>query len=459
MIELIIPFILVISFITCLADWRKGLFLSVFIGFLQDPLRKLMPDEPLYMSAMIVFVAFLALLGARIRLREMNFRAVPFMKDYISSPLYLFIVLIVLQTGIAFLNTNSFAVAGIGFIVYLSPVLVLLLAVYFVRNQNDVVRIMQYYVFFCALMTIGIYLSYLEFDWDILSAVGSDLYVYPLSGGAIKLHAGFFRSSEIAAWHIGTSICLIFTLFIMKEKRLLIKWFSIPLVMFFLLALILAGRRKIIVEIILFLSFYGYILLHFRRGALKLAIFTLSLGLLLSYFGNSYVIKDSDSDLHKYFERPKGIVEASVERLNIMTIGSFRWVIARNGFLGSGAGTGSQGAQHFGGGAVQVGYAAEGGLAKVLAELGIPGLAIFLWLLFSIARCLKRILDETKKSDLSGIPLIYGLLALLSANAVIFVTAHQVFGDIFVLFMLGLMLGFVFGMKKIQKMPDLLDRS
>jgi hypothetical protein len=187
---------------------------------------------------------------------------------------------------------------------------------------------------------------------------------------------------------------------------------------------------------------------------MKLATFTLVIGIVLAYLGGAYIIKDADSDLLKYFERPKGIVEASVERLEMMTTGTLQWAVARNGFFGSGAGAGSQGAQYFGGGSQRVGYSAEGGLGKVLAELGVPGLIIFCWLLFALARYLKWILDETRRRDLLETRLIYGLVSFLIANAVVFVTAHQVFGDIFVLFILSLMMGFVFGMQKIYTIPE-----
>jgi len=126
-------------------------------------------------------------------------------------------------------------------------------------------------------------------------------------------------------------------------------------------------------------------------------------------------------------------------------------VIARNGILGSGAGTGSQGAQHFGGGSNIVGSAAEGGLGKVLAELGVPGLLLLLWLVISFARYIwSIILYVTRERDVdpSLAKLVFGLVAFLMTNAFVYTIAHQAYGDPFVLIILGFFLGFVMATPK-----------
>jgi hypothetical protein len=195
---------------------------------------------------------------------------------------------------------------------------------------------------------------------------------------------------------------------------------------------------------------YGFLLLYFRRGATRLASITLAVGLMLAYVFSSYVIQDPDSEMIRYFERPKGIVEASVDRFQKMTVDTLKWVYIRNGFFGSGAGVGSQGAQHFGGGYALVGGSAEGGIGKVMAELGIPGLIISLWLLIALMRYIKWILDKSKNRDFLENQLIYGLVSFLLANAIVFAVAHQIFGDMYVLFILSFMLGSVFSLQRIH---------
>jgi hypothetical protein len=448
--EIILFLFLIIGLAICFADWRKGVFFCISAGFLQDPIRKIIPDQPVYLSATIAVFAFAAFLGAKMRVRRLNFEIIHSMKGILRGPLNLFIALVLVQGIISFITTQSAAVAGIGLIGYLSPLPVLILGIYFVRDMQDINRLMFFYIIISAVISAGIYLSFMGYDWDILQAVGTDLYIYPLSGGAIKLHSGFLRSSEVSAWHAGTSICLVLILLLTLKNKPFLKWLSAPLILYFLIALILTGRRKIIVEIVMFLCIYGFLLLYFRRGAIKLAAFTLVIGLIIAYMSSTYLLKDADSELQRYFERPKQIPQSAVERLEQMTIGSYNSIIARNGFFGSGAGIGSQGAQHFGGGVSRVGGAAEGGLGKVLAELGVPGLALFLWLLIALLRYLKWILDESKNRDFLQTRLIFGMVAFLVSNAIVFATAHQIFGDIFVIFILGFVIGMVFGLQKIH---------
>jgi len=154
------------------------------------------------------------------------------------------------------------------------------------------------------------------------------------------------------------------------------------------------------------------------------------------------------------------VVTDSVERLNTMTIGMFRWIVLRNGFFGTGAGTGAQGAQHFGGGAQLVGGAAEGGVGKVLAELGVPGLLVLLWLFVVGGRTLLRVARFARRAPSHEALRIYGLVAFLPANAAVFLTAHQVFGDPFVLIVLGLVTGSVLAYPRIwQQRQAYLERA
>jgi hypothetical protein len=121
-----------------------------------------------------------------------------------------------------------------------------------------------------------------------------------------------------------------------------------------------------------------------------------------------------------------------------MAVGNIVTTVRLNGFFGRGAGMGAQGSQYFGGGVGVVGWSAEGGLARIAAELGVPGLLIVFWIGFALARRLLRVARVLAKAEPRFSIRFYGLLALIPANAVVFLTAHQVFGDPFVLIVLGL---------------------
>ena len=205
-------------------------------------------------------------------------------------------------------------------------------------------------------------------------------------------------------------------------------------------------------EVVLFISFYGCFLAYFRRGSLKLAAFLFLIGVILAVLGTSYVFKDVlSAGFRPYLERGNSVRGEATERLYDMTIGSFKNVLEQNGILGAGAGIGSQGAQHFGidiGNAEITGVSSEGGLGKVLAELGLPGLILFLWVAVRTGIYLWNLMAAIPRDDSARSRLVYGLISFLLANTIVFAAAHQVFGDPFVLLILGWILGFVFAIPK-----------
>jgi hypothetical protein len=98
-----------------------------------------------------------------------------------------------------------------------------------------------------------------------------------------------------------------------------------------------------------------------------------------------------------------------------------------------------------------VGGAAEGGLGKVLAELGVPGLILLLWMAVAMARYLWSIGTVLRDDDPVLSKLAFGLLAFLVTNGFVYAIAHQVFGDPFILIILGFFLGFVMAMPKMVR--------
>jgi len=372
-------------------------------------------------------------------------------------PLNLFILLVGIQSVAAIIKTGNPVIGGIGALSYLAPLPAILLGYQFSRSEREITKLIKVYLTVGVLMVAGIYLSYAGFDWKVLKSVGVGLFIYSLEKGRLDLYPGFLRSPEIAAWHAAACVCLFIVLSLSIRRNTVFKWSSGVLVMFLLGALLLTGRRKFLVEIVLFVSIYALLLIWFRRTAIKSAVISksailLAAGLILGSVGYMYIASDeAATEILPYYERGMSVRNDVTERVSVMTVDSFELVIAQNGILGSGAGTGSQGTQQFGGGANLVGGAAEGGLGKVLAELGVPGLLLLLWLVISLGRYMWAIakdIAQAKDVDPSLGKLVFGLEAFLITNGFVFVIAHQVFGDPFVLIVLGFFIGFVMAMPK-----------
>ena len=461
MTDLEVYALIIIALAICFANWRVGVLVCVAIGFLQDPVRKVMPGEPVFFTALVGAPLVITLLGAHVRKVRISFRPINSWNNVLRTPLTLFIFLVLIQSIAAGIKTGNPMVAGIGALSYLAPLPAVLLGYQFSRSGREIVKVARSYLLGAILMTSGVYLAYAGYDWKILKQVGEGLFIYSQERGRLDLFSGFFRSPEIAAWHAATAVCLLVLLSLAVRRNTTLKLGAGALVVFLLGAILLTGRRKFLVEIFLFALIYFLLLIWFRRTAIKSAFLFRSAVVLASGLAFGAVIymyaatDQNETEIRPYYERGVSVRNDVTERVSVMTLESFQYVIEQNGLLGSGAGTGSQGVQHFGG--TTTGASAEGGLAKVLAELGIPGLLLLLWVTVSLARymwSIIRYITDLKDVDPSLAKLIFGLVAFLLTNGFVYVIAHQVFGDPFILIILGFFTGFIVAMPKMLRRKE-----
>jgi hypothetical protein len=209
----------------------------------------------------------------------------------------------------------------------------------------------------------------------------------------------------------------------------------------------LTGRRKFIIEIIVFASAYVTLLLYFGRGATRLALLSGLVGL-LGYVGFIFFmpeekeaaryVRHSDVSYELYVARSKTVFGDVPDRLTSLGLAPIGWAYNRYGLLGAGLGAGSQGTQHFG--AAGQG-AAEGGLGKIWLELGAPGLVIVAWFALALMRHLWAVLKSISRQSAALNRMALGLTSFLIANVSTFAIATQAYGDIFVLLIVGSVLG------------------
>lgn len=421
--------------------WRFGVAGTLALGFLIDPLRKLVEGGPVWLSALVVLPVLGTLLGAARSGVRLSLRRAFGLTSALYVPSVLFLLLVVAQSFNAYARTGSPVIAAIGLLAYLSPLPGILLGFYYARGTADVSRVFKVYVGLTLFMTLGVYLAVLGFSGRLLSPVGSALYSYT-GGVATQLQSGLFRAPEIAAWHIAVAACLVLLLAFTRLKSAALPYLLVVLVPFLVGAAVFTGRRKSIVVVVLFLAVYFTFAFMYNKGATRV------LGVLVALAGLAFGALTFTNlseffDVRPYFSRGQSMgAGMSFERIERNWFTVVEWVIERNGVLGAGAGTGSQGAQYFGGGAALVGGNAEGGIGKVIAELGVPGLALLIWLGLAGAYHFWRVARAASRGGPRKARYAYGLIALLAANAFIFTIGHQVFGDPFVLYVLGLMIGF-----------------
>lgn len=453
MVEISIVLVL-IGLTICLMDFRLGLYTTLVVGFLQDPLRKLIPDEPVYVTALVVVFAIATYVGGKMKNSIRPFESVPGWDEQLKIPIEVFALFTAFQCVMAYVYSGSIFLAGIGFLAYLSPFPALQMSFSFASTVERIRTFLWLYVTVNLVMTATVYLAWLGVDWEIFRSVGVPLIVYSAETGApLALPNGLFRVPELAAWHTASGACVVLILGL-SSKRAAVAAFCTLAAMFFVGAVLLTGRRKFLVEIMVFMPMLWLMLFRFKLGSGRFVggLFVAALlGTVVAGAGLSFgtaISGFSESTL-----RGEANDETAFDRLYNATVGSLPGAFQENGFLGSGAGSGSQGAQYFGGGSDVVGYGAEGGLGKVLAEVGVPGMALFLWMGYRLAKYIWGTLILLAKGDMRIARLAVGLTAFLSANAIVFITAHQAFGDVFVLLVLGIFLGFILAIRRFQSGP------
>jgi hypothetical protein len=357
--------------------------------------------------------------------------------------LSLYVALVAAQALMAMVRFKSPVVSAIGMIAYLSPIPAIWLAYRYLRGVPDYRRFVRLYVALALLVALSIVLDKLGVQMRVLEEVGEGLIIYDRTVGLLSAHTGMMRSPEVAAWHLGTAACLLVVLAVAWRRpgSLVVT----PVVVISLLVIAtLTGRRKVIIVFALFAVVYMMLLLYFRQRSGTRAMFVAVLGALL-VGGATLLFAPDQSTLDPYLGRGRTVFADATDRFKVLGLESMLWAINQAGVWGLGAGAASQGVQHFGGASAQVRGAAEGGLGKIIVELGVPGLLLIVlaagYVLRSIRVALRRV---AASGDVLLLRLNLGLLAFVVANVPVFVGASQIYGDPFVLFIIGTCMGFVF---------------
>lgn len=446
----LIAILATLAAVVTLTDWRRGLLITVTVGFVQDPIRKLTPGEPIYLTVLVGAFFALTVLAAALQQRLPRLARVYEWRAFLRMPILAFAVIVAAQALHTLLRFGSPVLAGIGLLAYLMPLPAMLLAFLFARGRMRVQKLLGYYCAWSLVMAVGVYLSFLGYGWRVLEQVGQGL-VISSHGMTLEAHTGFLRSPEVAAWHIGSAACFLVILGALTPRsgvRALLG----AAVVFLIGAGLLTGRRKMLVEVVLFMGLYLCLLAYYRRGAWKVATLTLIITLVGSAALIGSVRDDrSQHTLDPYLQRGMTGFDDASQRFSQLGLQSVVWAFRRHGWLGAGAGTGSQGAQYFGGGAALVGGAAEGGLGKVVTELGLPGLLALFWLGVAVLRYVRRTMAILKRETSALSLLTYGLLSFALANAATFIAASQVYGDFFVLLIVGWSMGFILAAPQVLK--------
>ncbi len=461
--------LLLVACAMAFVNWRYALVLCVLTAILQDPFRKITPGQPVYFVVFVGAVFGAAWLGAIASKIRMSPNSIVGWRQNVGTPFALFVVLAVIQAMHSLAVYQNPTMTAIGLLSYFAPLPAIVFAYQFAMNQGmkGVRRWMKFYVVIAIVALSTVALENVGFSWRILGEVGEGVWISG-QGEYYKGNSGIFRAAEIAAWHGATVACFSFIVFRGRRLSLPKLLLLMGLVVFLFYIGALTGRRKMIIEISVFICAYFSLGLWFNSGQGKLAVLAAILGV-VTYIGivgwvaqgpgelreKSSQLDDAEgTGFRRYSARAETVFSDVPIRLRKMGVAPIEWAIDSHGWLGGGLGIGSQGAQHFGG----VGSgAAESGLGKLTVELGVPGLLLAFWLVLAMGRYIWRMLGILSRESKVHANFAYGLVAFLVANAATFSIATQAYGDLFVLLSLGLTLGFLLAQlglaRKLSKKP------
>ncbi len=429
-------------------DWRGGLLLTLVIGFLQDPIRKLTPGQPgLYVG--LVLIAFLATAAVLLqkRLGRLQLQVMFWSAPALNRLVPLFVLLVALQAANTLVRSGVplRTLIGVGF--YVAPLLGLWVGFQLGLQQIFLRRLLQVYLLCSAVVAGTVFLDYQGVDIPLFQEVGGGIRIDFRPGFFVFGSSGLWRTSELASWHLSASAALAIVMSAAAARpRARFGWLLLSGA--FALLSLTTGRRKGIVYVVVFAALFVWLLArnapgHSAGRLLATFLSAGSLALVLMVLLPDTILGD---DFGEYLSRAATAQNDLVERFNVLGVRGFLSGLRISGGLGLGAGSLAQT------GDLQLG-AAEGGEAafvmesgggKLAAELGIPGLLILVPLAIQLVRALVRNLALIRLLPATTATLELGLLSFTLAQIPFFAAAAGVYGDPFVLLLCGLSVGTVF---------------
>ena len=380
---LLIVFILLIGAATLftLKDWRRGIYWMILLGVIKDPIRKMIPGAPAYLALATVPVWAGILLGAWIENPRLW---ADFRNSYkrLSTAIVIFLLsLLPAAAKSATYSAGSWQVALLGLFSYSSVIFGLLIGFIYLRSEKDLKKIIVFYCTVTAIMLFGTPMEYLGVakDWLALGTAALDTEWRQTSvyGVIVRMVAGFYRSPDVMGWH-ATALSMLALMLALRTSGLQ-RYFWIAVAGWGLTGAILCGRRKMIFMLPIFISVYCFIYWSVSKR-IKLSVL---LTITLISCGSGFLIYQKlgpSTEIEKYYLQDPNKIFWRVEKQTFHAlIGTYR----QSGILGEGLGTATQGAHRLR--VTRPRTWQEGGLSRVLVELGIPGFICFLFLLLRIS--------------------------------------------------------------------------
>ncbi len=427
-------------------DWRSAAYGMIIMTQLQDPVRKIMPGAPSYLvllSAPVLLAGLFGLVQAR-PLWWSSFRA---LNPKVAARALLLVVFCLPAAAIsASYGPFSWTYTLLGAASYGLLFLSIVMGYHLLGEEGAFRRLLAAYCMSTALMMTGGWFELLGyFDESLVigtDALGKDWIRYR-TGYTVDLIAGFYRSPDVMGWHAAACAMLAGILALTARGFGRFVWVLVILVA--LSGLVLCGRRKMAYMLPLFIGLVPLLTFWFGRNR-GMATLSVVVGIVvggggLLAFGAIDGARESDF-LRYYLE---GSTE-SITRVDEQGITTALATLEQSGFLGGGLGFATPGAHSLPFARPRVWQ--ESGTARLMFELGVPGLIALLLLGVALLRGAVLSLRYAASRDQRVLTYCTGLMAFFLANCASLVYSGQILADPFIASFIGMSLGLVLGFRR-----------
>lgn len=434
----------IFAFLVAEYKWRGALIFTVVVGFLQDPIRKLSEVDSSYFAVLSLGGFMITFLLLKSDFRLWNLKLICWNNRRLLELLPIFLYILAFQALNSFSRFGDVRLSIVGVLFYVLPLLAFWVGFHIGCDSRLLRYFILSYILVCSVWAVSILFSLSGVESDLFKEVGGGIQITGVGSG----QSGFWRTSEIAGWHLAAGACLSFILGMTETK-------TVQQYLYFFLSSGLAfltvttGRRKALGMVLIFVSlFLLYYMLSSKGNRVFRALTSIGLIVLLTLgtYG-IFVNNEFQENLIPYFGRSATLTaDESQERFSVQGIGALVRGFEIGGLLGLGVGSGSNsGTTGIGSsraGVSSLAFVSEGGGGRVVVELGILGAGFLVYFLSNIIILYVR----NYKVGRLYIPnhsfdVLVGLVIFTITNLISFFSASQLYSDPFVLIMIGLSCG------------------
>jgi len=402
-----------------LADWRRGWLLALIVGVLQDPVRKLVPNAPVYLTFSIVGVYIAILFSVQQRMqRALRDFSKRFPNIWSMFGVVMLFLVLAAVNGLMTYGITLWKAPLLSLFIYVAPLPAILIGYMYLDEEEKLFAFFRFYAVITSIALIGTPLEYYRINFPALGMVQQvGDYIRFLPGMEVRMLSGFYRAPDIMGWHAATLTAIAVAMMVRSEMRKRSWPWKLAAAWGFYNCMI-CGRRKAIYYVAAFAV--AFVWRYFKRlRAPEFAAFAMA-GIVIAIVIHQ-IKADDQSKIYA------AAAVASSEELTGRLEGGVMETIRQFGITGAGLGTATQGVQHVLGPEQSLSWQ-EGGLGKLAIELGLPGLLAVALLAAMAMRMMIRIsgLPDHPATSQLGRAALFGLVV---ANIVNFMASAQTYSD------------------------------